>query len=453
MSERVLIRNAALSLVTNEDGTQRTEGARHDLLIADGVIERLASGGSLAGQLGDAADIGDIALIEADGLVALPGFTDVYARLREPGPGGRGDLASETKAALGAGFTSVLCSPDTTPVIDNTATLELVLRRAAVAGGARVLPMAALTQGLDGQQLGELATLKAGGCVAASQADTVLEDTGVLYSAMQYARTFDLPLIMTARDAHLGAGGCVNQGAIATRLGLPGIPVAAETVALGRLLELARETGCRLHVSRLSSARAVALIAEARQDGLAVTADVGIHHLFFTEQDLAGYDARYLSAVPFRSVEDRAALRTGIADGTIDAICSDHAPHDSDARLAPFAACAPGLSAYDHFLHLLLALPAVLGVPFTTVLRRVTEGPSRIIGSEPSDARAGLAEGTIADVVLVDPQADCVNTKWLSAGRNSPLDGVDRVVGDADAEHSLLGAVRVAVVAGEVSIR
>ena len=229
--------------------------------------------------------------------------------------------------------------------------------------------------------MAELATLVDAGCVAASQADRPVHDTALLFDAMDYASSFDIPLVMRAQDARIGAGGCAHAGAVATRLGLAGVPVAAETIALARLLELVRETGGRLHVSRLSCARAVRMVAEAKAADLPVTCDVGVHHLFHTDADIDGFDARYASAVPFRGIEDRAALRAGVVDGTIDAICSDHAPLDADAGLAPFPQATPGVSVYDRFVALLLALPAVAGIPIGTAVRAVTDGPSRVLGT------------------------------------------------------------------------
>ena len=439
MSGAVLIRGVALALVPDANGALRPDDSRHDLLIEEGVVARIAPANRLDGD--------GVTLVDGDALVALRGFTDLYGRLREPGPPGRGTLASETRAALAGGFTRVLCAPDTDPVLDDTATLELIRRRAAEEPAARVLPMAALTRGLEGGELAPLATLGKLGAVAAGQADRALEDASVLRSAMQYAATFDMPLVMTPRDAHLGADGCAHEGAVATRLGLPGIPVAAETAALARLLELARDSGCRLHVSRLSSARGVELVAEAKRSGLALTADVGIHHLFFTESEIDGFDARYRSAVPFRSAADREALRDGVRSGTIDAICSDHAPLDGDARLAPFPACAAGLAAYDHFLPLLLALPALLDLPPSQLLERVTDGPSRVLGLDTPESAGAPVEGMTADLILVDSGAGARTP--LSAGRNTPLDGVGNLAECGLEPAPLTGAVRLAFVAGE----
>lgn len=372
-------------------------------------------------------------VVDGRGLVALPGFTDLYGRLREPGPSRRGTLASECRAALGAGFTTVVCAPDTEPAIDSTATVELVLRHAAAAGAARVLPIAALTVGLEGVRMSELATLQEAGCVAAGQADRPLADTRLLSDAMKYAASFDLPLIMTARDARLGIGGCAHAGATALRLGLTGIPVAAETIALATLLELARDSGARLHVSRISSARGLHLIELAKAEGLPITCDVGIHHLYFTDEDIDGFDVRYRSAVPFRSVEDRTALREGVASGLIDAICSDHAPLDTDASLAPFPQAEAGLSAYDRFLPLLLGLGEV-GVSLGRALRGLTAGPDWLTASV---ARR-------SDVLLVRTGGDPNGREWASVGENSPL----RVAGDGTV--SLRGTMDAVVRGGRL---
>jgi len=352
-----------------------------------------------------------VPVIDGCGLLALPGFTDLYARLREPGPSRRGTLASECRAALAGGFTRVCAAPDTEPAIDSTATVELVLRHAAAAGGARVLPIAALTVGLRGEAMAELATLQGIGCVAAGQGDAPLADTRLLRDAMAYAAGFDIPLIMRAQDARIGIHGCAHDGEVAMRLGLRGIPVSAETIALARLIELVHETGARVHVSRLSSARAVAQVREAKAAGLPISADVGIAHLHFTERDLDGFDARFASAVPFRTEADRDALRGGVADGTIEAICSDHAPLDADALLAPFPQVEPGLATFDRFLPMLLALPEVAGIPLQRAVEAVTRGPAKVLGLPPLPG----------DVVLVDVGKTVDPGTWWSAGVNLPV--------------------------------
>ncbi len=353
------------------------------IVIQDGVIESITDDTSGA----------------ADQLV-IPGMCDLYARLREPGLTRKGTIASEASAALAAGFTRVLCAPDTQPAIDNVATVELIRQQAQLAQGAQVLPIAALTIGLQGEQLSELATLQAAGCPAAGQADMPLDNTNVLFSAMEYAASFNIPLIMTARDAQLGADGCAHAGAMATRLGLPGIPVAAETVALARLLELCRETNCRLHISRVSSARALDMIDAAKQAALPITCDVGLNHLFFTDEHLAGYDSSFHSAVPFRSAADREALRHAVGAGVIDAICTDHSPHEKDASLAPLPATEAGLSAYQWAIPQILQLPELLGLSLNRVFEKLTHAPLRIIDGA---THTGLELGQEANFFVLAP--------------------------------------------------
>ena len=283
--------------------------------------------------------------------------------------------------------------------------------------GATIIPMAALTVGLQGEQLSELATLQAAGCAVASQADQPILSTTVLYSAMQYATSFNMPLLLNPRDPQLGIDGCAHNGAVATRLGLPVIPVAAETVDLARIIELCRETSCPLHVSRISSERAVQQISEAKQAGLPITCDVGIHHLFFTDDLLQGYDAAFHSAVPFRGKPDRQALRDALRSGVIDAICSDHAPHDIDAGLAPFPVTEPGLSAYRWFIPLLLQLPQITGLSFSQLIDKLHLAPTRILGKSASTTE------NAANFTLLDTNAEFLNPDVgsLSSGGNHPL--------------------------------
>jgi len=365
----------------------------------------------------------DAQTINATGLIACPGFIDLYARLREPGFSRKGTIATESRAAIKAGFTTVFCAPDTQPVIDSSSTVELIKQKAVTADGARVVPIAALTAGLEGKRLSELATLYRAGCLIAGE-------------------------------------GCAHAGSIATRLGLPSIPVTAETVALARLIELCKSTKCRLHLSRLSSARAIELVRNAKELGLPITADVGIHHLYFTHEQIDGFDINFHSAVPFRTQEDRDALRAGVRDGTIDSICSDHAPHDADAKLAPFPSSAPGLSAFDAFTPLLLGLPDLLNMSLIDVIAKVTSGPARVVAPQQSllDTTCELLNtdhysldvGTCADLVLIDPltKAALESKTFSSHGKNSPLIGASSMADCTGEDVALLGQVRHSIVAG-----
>ncbi len=413
------------------------------------------------GKLTDTCDH-DAHVIDATGLIACPGFIDLYARLREPGFSRKGTIESESRAALKAGFTTVFCAPDTQPVIDSTATAELIKQKALAANGARVVPMSALTAGLEGTRLSEMATLYKSGCLIASHADQPIDDTGVLLSAMEYASSFNIPIMIRPIDPAIAGNGCAHAGSIATRLGLPGIPVAAEAVALARLIELCKSTGCRLHLSRLSSARSIELVRNAKQLGLPITADVGIHHLYFTHEQIDGFDVNYHSAVPFRSIEDREALREGVRDGTIDSICSDHAPHDTDSKLAPFPSSGAGLSAFDAFTPLLMSLPDLLNMSLIDVIAKVTTGPARIIATQAKLITAkndafntehySLDIGTNADLILIDPSAAPLldAPDFISQGHNSPLIGLNSLEACTGEDVPLQGQVRHSIVSGTV---
>lgn len=399
------------------------------------------------GRLSDSATQ-NATVIDAKGMIACPGFIDLYARLREPGFSRKGTIDSESRAALKAGFTTVFCAPDTNPVIDSTATVELIKQKANLASHARIVPIAALTTGLDGERLTEMATLHRSGCRILGHADKPFKNNGVLLSAMEYASSFDIPVMIRPIDPTIARDGCAHAGAVASRLGLPGLPVAAETVAQAQLIELCRSTGCRLHLSRLSSARSIELVRQAKNDHLPVTADVGIHHLFFTHEQIDGFNVDFHSAVPFRSEADRDALRAGLRDGTIDAICSDHAPHDQDAKLAPFPSSGAGLSAYDAFLPLLLALPDLLNLSYTDVISKVTTGPARITDSE---GEYSLNAGSVADIILIDPAAPAQlgEDELVSQGQNTPLAGSSRLNIDTDSTITLAGQVKFKLVEGQ----
>lgn len=389
----------------------------------------------------------DAQALDAKGLIACPGFIDLYARLREPGFSRKGTIESEGVAAIKAGFTTVFCAPDTEPVIDSIATVELIKQKASAANGPRIVPIAALTAALEGERLSEMATLFGAGCRILGHADRPIKDTGVLLSAMEYASSFNIPIMIRPIENAIAGDGCAHAGSVATRLGLPGLTVAAETVALSQLIELCRSTGCRLHLSRLSSARAIEMVRQAKNDHLPVTADVGIHHLYFTHEQLDGFDVNFHSAVPFRSMEDRDALRAGVRDGTIDAICSDHAPHDEDSKLAPFPSSAAGLSAFDSFAPLLLALPDLLNMSLIDVIAKVTSGPARIIDP---DNNYSLNSGANADVILIDTKASTSlkADDFLSQGLNSPLIGLSNLTSLINEDVNLTGQVRHSFISG-----
>lgn len=385
-----------------------------DIHISDGRI--VAIGEAPTGFSADKT-------IEGKGLLACPGLIDTYARLREPGYETKADISSETFAALHNGITSVICSPDTDPVIDEVATVELISQRASNAGFARVLPLAAMTSGLDGEHLSEIATLTAAGCVGASNADIPVNNTLVIRRVMEYARTFNIVLVFAPVDSWLAGTGCAHEGSWATRLGLPAIPVAAETVALGMLLELASETEARIHFSRITSARGAEMIRQAKARGMPVTADTSINHLFLTEATLEHFNSLYKSVAPFRSVEDRQGLIKAVIDGTLDAVCSDHSPLEADAKLAPFPSAESGLSVFDTYFQLLLKFGQDNDLSMIHTLRVATSGPAKVFGLN----SGVLMEGAIADLILFDEMqsSEVTAESLLSRGKNTPYMGVD----------------------------
>ncbi|MCW5621102.1 MAG: dihydroorotase, partial [Burkholderiales bacterium] len=316
---KLLIRNATLV-----DPLAQTE-AQGDVAVAQGRIVAL-------GSTPDSFRAEQI--IDASGLYVCPGLVDLCARVAA--------VPAEARAAAAGGVTSLICPPDVDAPLDEPGLVERLKSSARAVTGARIYPLGALTQGLKGERLSEMAELQAAGCIGFSQADVPLRDLRVLRRALQYAATFDFPVWLHPQERSLAAGGVAHDGEVATRLGLPGIPVSAETIALSAILILARETGARVHVCRLSSADAVTLMRAAKREGLRVTCDVAAAHLHLTELDVGFFDARCNLLPPLRTARDRDALRAGVADGTIDAVCSDHAVLPADAKEMPFGEAIPG---------------------------------------------------------------------------------------------------------------
>ena len=374
-------------------------------------------------------------VIDAKGLVVAPGLIDLSARLREPGFEYKATLESEMDAAVAGGVTSLACPPDTDPPLDEPGLVDMLRRRAKVLTRARVYPVGALTVQLAGERLTEMAELAEAGCVAFSQANAPLSDSQVLWRALQYAATFGFPVWLRAEDHWLARGGVAHDGDVATRLGLPGIPAFAETIALGTLLELVRATGTRVHLCRLSSAGAVEMIREAKAEGLPVSCDVGVHYVHLSDMDLGYYDSHCRLTPPLRSQRDRDALSGGLADGTIDCLCSDHTPVDEDQKQLPFSEAEPGATGLELLLPLTLKWGAQRKLPLAETLRRITSEPARILGVQ----SGRLAPGSPADVVIFDPQAPLkVSANSLrSQGKNTPFLG-----------YELEGRVRYTLVAG-----
>ncbi|HSA68584.1 MAG TPA: dihydroorotase [Burkholderiales bacterium] len=377
-------------------------------------------------------------VIDAKGLVVAPGFIDLSARLREPGYEYKATLESEMEAALAGGVTSLACPPDTDPPLDEPGLVDMLRRRARALSRARVYPVGALTVKLQGQALTEMGQLTDAGCVAFSQANAPLADTQVLWRALQYAATFGYPVWLRAEDAWLAKGGVAHDGEVATRLGLPGIPPFAETIALATLLELVRATRARVHVCRLSTAGGVELMRRAKQEGLPVSCDVAVHHVHLCDMDLGYFDSHCRLEPPLRSQRDREALSRALAEGVVDCLCSDHTPVDDDGKHLPFAQAEPGATGLELLLPLALKWGEErrLGLPAT--LARITSEPARILGV----ASGSLAAGAPADLAVFDPQAPLriASETLKSQGKNTPFLG-----------YELAGRVRYTIVGGNVA--
>lgn len=359
--------------------------------------------------------------IDATNQVVCPGLIDLSASLREPGQEHKGTIANETAAAARGGITTVICTPDTDPVIDTPAVWELIRRRAKAAGNARVLAIGALTHQLAGTQLSEMAALKQAGCVAVGNAREPLASTLVERRAMEYAATFGLTVLLRPEDRHLKADGCAHEGAVATRLGIPGIPSAAETVAVARDLALAEHTGAIVHFRSLSTATATRMMRDGITSHLPISADVAIHQLHLTEQDIDGFDASCHVSPPLRTLADREALRAAVRDGAIAVVCSDHQPHDVDAKEAPFPETAPGISGLETLLALTLRLVEEGVLELDTAIARLTTGPATVLKLP----YGTLTPDAVADVCVFDPNAVwTLHREYMtSSGHNTPFDG------------------------------
>lgn len=345
-------------------------------------------------------------VIDASGQWVLPGLVDLAVRLREPGHEHEGMLASEMTASVAGGVTSLVCLPDTDPVLDEQGLVEMLKFRAEKLHQSRLFPMGALTKGLKGEVLTEMAELTESGCVAFGQADVPLSSIQTLQRAMSYANTFGYAVWLRPQDKDLGKG-VAASGALATRMGLAGIPVAAETIALHTIFELIRGSQTRVHLCRISSAAGVELIRQAKAEGLNITADVSINSLHLTENDIGYFDSSARLSPPLRQQRDRDALAAALADGTLDALVSDHCPVDDDAKVLPFAEAEPGATGVELLLSLAVKWSQDSQVPLARALEVVTAAPARVLGSALGALQASLGqlvEGGVADLCVVNPQ-------------------------------------------------
>ena len=362
-------------------------------------------------------------VIDAEGLVVCPGLVDLSARLREPGYEYKATLESEMDAAVAGGITSLACPPDTDPPLDEPGLVEMLKHRARSLNQARVYPIGALTQGLKGKHLTEMAELRDAGCVAFGQSDAPLTDTLVMMQSMQYAATFGFGVWLQPQDMSLSNNGVAHDGEVATRLGLPPIPVCAETIALSNIILLARETGAKVHLCRLSSAEGVSMVRVARKQGLSITCDVAINHMHLSEMDIGFFDSNCHLVPPLRGLSDRDALRAGLMDGTIDAVCSDHTPVDEDAKLLPFGEAEVGATGLELLLPLTLKWALEMKLPLSTAIAKITVEPAKILGVDAGH----LSPATAADLCIFDP-----NQYWKvepaalkSQGKNTPFLGME----------------------------
>jgi dihydroorotase len=410
------------------------------ILIKNGRVINPASGfdqvADLAIAAGRIVSIGAVPAdfvpnktMDASGCVVAPGLVDLSVRLREPGHEHEGMLESELAAAVAGGVTSLVCPPDTDPVLDEPGLVEMLKFRAEKLHQSRVFPLGALTRGLRGTALTEMSQLTEAGCVGFSQAEVPLEDTQVLQRALQYAASFGLTVWLRPQDMHLGKG-VAASGALATRLGLSGVPVAAETIALHTIFELVRSTGARVHLCRISSAAGLALVARAKAEGLNVSCDVSINSLHLTDTDIGYFDSRMRLDPPLRQQRDRDALRQGLLDGTVDALVSDHSPVDEDAKTLPFAEAEPGATGVELLLGLACKWGDDSGAGLARALAVLTSEPASVLGSSLGTLQASvgqLLKGGVADVCVFNP-----NQPWTvepsalrSQGKHTPFSGYE----------------------------
>jgi len=360
-------------------------------------------------------------VFDLKGKVVSPGLIDLSVHLREPGFEHKATIASETRAAAKAGVTTLCCTPETEPCCDTPAVIELIREKAEWSGKARVFPIGALTQGLEGELLSEIYALKRAGCRVVGNGYRPLANSLVWRRALEYAVTYDLLVVVRPQDPWLAGQGSVHEGPLATRLGLPGIPPSAETVAVAQILALVEETGARVHFSCLSTARAAAMIAAARGNGLSVTSDVAAHSLHLTEEAVDGFDPISYVLPPLRTRQDREGLREAIASGGIVAVCSDHQPHEADAKKDVFAAAAPGMSSLETLLPLMLGLVEEGRLSLPRAIARLTAGPAALLGIESGT----LQPGRLADLCVFDPEErwQVGPDTWFSRGCNTPYWG------------------------------
>jgi dihydroorotase len=403
--------------------------AKNDVYIAAGKIVGIgrAPTGFVANQT-----------IDAKNLIVAPGFVDLSARLREPGSEHKATLTSELQAAATGGVTSLACPPDTNPVLDEPGLVEMLKHRAKQLNLAHVYPLGALTRKLEGKLLTEMCELTEAGCVGFSQADTTITDTQVLWRAFEYAATFGYTIFLRAEDYYLGKDGVAHDGEIASRLGLKGIPAAAEGLAIASILRIAHETKTKVHLCRLSTAEGVDLVRQAKKQGIQVSADVSAQHCHLTEHDIGFFNSHAHLKPPLRSSRDKNALCQGLKDGSIDAICSDHTPVDDDAKLLPFAEAEAGATGLELLLPLALKWATDNKANLFDAVAKITSQPASILGI----AGGHLSINADADIAIFNPQHDwkIEASQLISQGKNTPFLGL-----------TLAGKVKYTLLHGQIT--
>jgi len=407
--ERLLIRGGRVL----DPASDRDEVA--DLLVEDGAVAEIGSGLAAEGA----------EVVEASGCWVAPGFVDMHTHLRAPGQEYKEDLASGGRAAVAGGFSAVACMANTSPVNDDPSVTHYILQRAAEDSPARIYPIAAATRGLAGEVMTEMVALAEAGAVAFSDDGHTVSDAGVMRVVLEYSKMVKLPVIVHAEDPALRAHGVINEGLVSTRLGLPGNPTMAEDIMVARDLMLARLTGARLHIAHVTSAGAVKLIREARDEGVQVTAEVTPHHLTLTDADTAGFDTNFKMAPPLRSAKDVEACRQALVEGVIDIIATDHAPHALHEKEVEYTVAPPGVLGLETAYAVVMELVREKLLSPLELMRRMSTNPARILGIQGGD----LAAGSRADLAVLNPELRWVYdpVKGYSKSRNSPWAGSELV--------------------------
>jgi len=393
-----------------------------DILVADGLIKAVEAPGSFSGLEG--AEV-----IDAKGMWIVPGLVDIHVHLREPGQEWKETVADGSRAAVKGGYTTICCMPNTDPVNDAAEITRYILKKAALANAARVRPIGAISIGLQGKQMAPLSEQVHEGCVAFSDDGAPVWDSGLMRRALEWCLKHDVRLTCHEEDTSLSCNGVMNESPLSTRLGLRGMATLAEDVMVSRDIEIARYTGGKVHICHISSARGVELVRRAKRDGIDVTCEVTPHHLLLTEEANASYDGNTKMSPPLRTAEEVEALWEGVLDGTIDAIASDHAPHDQDSKVIEFSKATFGILGLQTSLPLIMECIHQGRISRSRAIEALSTGPARCFGLDAGT----LAEGSLADVCVIDPEYRWKYTleENLSKSINSPFLGKE-MVGIAD---------------------